>query len=610
MLEPILCFSSIDWDFIWQGHQEIMATLADRGHRVLYVENTGVRNLRMGDMGRIRQLFSNWRKNLQGFREERKNLFVYSPILLPFPYSRIAQRINRWLLLSALRRWMEATEFFHPICWTFLPTPLTLDLIRRIPHRLLVYYCIDSFADSTPAAQRIVPSERQLFREADLVFVTSHALREQAVQYNPRVHLFPFGVSLRTFQPSKGPETSPPAEAARCKRPIIGYVGGIHQWVDQELLCRMAQDYPDYSFLMVGPIQTDVERLRTCPNIVLTGQKPHKQLPDYVQQFDAGIIPYRLTEYTRNVYPTKLNEYLILGKPVVSTPLPEVLAFNERYGSLVRVASDPDAFGAALQAALHDCSLDVIRRRRETARENGWDRRIDSMEQIIEESLGKRTQEQGFWRTRFAASWQRSRRLVRWTAIGAVAFALLFETPLVWITAEPLRLPEQISSADVIVVFAGGVGESGQSGQGYQERVIRAVELYRQGLAPRMVFVSGYTWALQETEIMRALARDLRVPVSSIATVTSVRNTRDYVLEIKRIAQREHWHSILLVTSPYHMRRAKLTLVRNVPSLKVFPAPVSHSNFYSHRRGILPRQLQGILHEAIALLYYRWKGWA
>ena len=59
MLEPILCFSSIDWDFIWQGHQEIMATLADRGHRVLYVENTGVRNLRMGDMGRIRQRFSN-----------------------------------------------------------------------------------------------------------------------------------------------------------------------------------------------------------------------------------------------------------------------------------------------------------------------------------------------------------------------------------------------------------------------------------------------------------------------------------------------------------------------------------------------------------------------
>ena len=38
----ILCISSIDWDHIWQGHQEIMSTLAADGHRVLFVENTGV----------------------------------------------------------------------------------------------------------------------------------------------------------------------------------------------------------------------------------------------------------------------------------------------------------------------------------------------------------------------------------------------------------------------------------------------------------------------------------------------------------------------------------------------------------------------------------------
>ena len=39
----VLCISSIDWDFIWQGHQEIMSTLAAQGHRVLFLENTGVR---------------------------------------------------------------------------------------------------------------------------------------------------------------------------------------------------------------------------------------------------------------------------------------------------------------------------------------------------------------------------------------------------------------------------------------------------------------------------------------------------------------------------------------------------------------------------------------
>jgi hypothetical protein len=48
----VICISSIDWDFIWQGHQEIMSTLAAQGHRVLFVENTGVRAPKLRDMPR------------------------------------------------------------------------------------------------------------------------------------------------------------------------------------------------------------------------------------------------------------------------------------------------------------------------------------------------------------------------------------------------------------------------------------------------------------------------------------------------------------------------------------------------------------------------------
>ena len=131
----ILCISSIDWDFIWQGHQEIMSTLAAEGHRVLFVENTGVRAPRVRDLPRVRQRIRNWWRGTKGFREERPNLFVYSPLLLPLPYSRLARWINRFLLLRALRRWMRATGFYRPIVWTFLPTPLALDLIAAISIR-------------------------------------------------------------------------------------------------------------------------------------------------------------------------------------------------------------------------------------------------------------------------------------------------------------------------------------------------------------------------------------------------------------------------------------------------------------------------------------------
>ena len=110
----ILCISSIDWDFIWQGHQEIMSTLASQGNRVLFLENTGVRSLKVSDLPRVRQRIRNWWRGTKGFREERPNLFVYSPLIVPLPYSRLARWVNRSLLLRSLRRWMGATGFNSP----------------------------------------------------------------------------------------------------------------------------------------------------------------------------------------------------------------------------------------------------------------------------------------------------------------------------------------------------------------------------------------------------------------------------------------------------------------------------------------------------------------
>ena len=169
----IVCISSIDWDFIWQGHQEVMSRLAAAGDRVLFMENTGVRSPRFADVPRLRQRLRNWSRGVKGFREERPNLFVYSPLALPFPYSRIARWINRTVLLRALRRWMRATGFGRPIVWTFLPTPTARDLIHALDPELTIYYCIDDFASSSTSAHRIAASETRLFAEADLVFVTS-----------------------------------------------------------------------------------------------------------------------------------------------------------------------------------------------------------------------------------------------------------------------------------------------------------------------------------------------------------------------------------------------------------------------------------------------------
>ncbi len=606
----VLCISSIDWDFIWQGHQEIMATLAKQGNQVLFMENTGVRSPKFRDLPRLWQRIRNWWRGIKGFRQERENLFIYSPLILPFPYSRVARRLNRALLLRALQRWMKATGFGRPVIWTFLPTPLARDLIQALDPELTIYYCIDDLASSSPGARRIIRSEAQLFREADLVFVTSEKLREQAGRFRDRVHLFPFGVNYEEFEQVRNSSDEVPADLRVLAHPVVGYVGGVHQWVDQELLATVAGRLPKVSFALVGPRQTDVSRLAQCSNVHLLGARSHTEVPYYMKGFDVGIIPYRLSEYTANVYPTKLNEYLAMGIPVVATDLPEIRSFNAEHGEVVAVARDADAFAGAIREAIQQTSLSERERRIEVARQNSWEERIARMVALIEEALAARRTARERWEETLLRLYRTARcRLVRITAGMMAMYLLLFYTPFLWLVAEPLRVVDRPRPADAVVVFAGGVGESGKAGGGYQERVKEAVDMYRAGKASRLIFSSGYVFAFREADVMRELAVAHGVPASAIILETKAANTYQNVAFVREILHREQWRSILLVSSTYHMRRALLTWRKVAPEVTVISTPVPKSQFYAHAWGASLEQIRGILHEYLAIIAYWWRGW-
>jgi uncharacterized SAM-binding protein YcdF (DUF218 family) len=163
--------------------------------------------------------------------------------------------------------------------------------------------------------------------------------------------------------------------------------------------------------------------------------------------------------------------------------------------------------------------------------------------------------------------------------------------------------------ADAIVVFAGGVGESGKAGGGYQERVKQAVELYRQGKAERLIFSSGYTFIFREAEIMQALAMSQGIPASAIVLETKAVNTHDNVLFVADILRKRGWKKILLVSSPYHMRRALLTWGKTASDITVISTPVPDSQFYAHQWGASLEQIEGILQEYAAIAAYWWRGW-
>lgn len=390
----IVYVSSIEWNFLWQGHQEIARRLAGAGNRVFYIENTGVRSPGVRDARRVAHRLSRWAGALRsgGVREVAPNVYVCSPLVLPPFGSALRRVLNRQVLLRLVRRTARGLGIRDPLIWTYLPTDTTLDLVRTLKHRGLVYYCVADFTQLTPQPERLRAAERELLKRCDVVFAFCSELATTCAEDNANVHVFPAGVNLDAFPLEAVTRDATDAinELADLARPIIGYVGGMHRHVDFELLKTAARARPEWSWVCVGALQADTQGLSELPNVHLLGQKPHEELVNYIRRFDVCIVPYVNTVYTRTVVPTKINEYLATGKPVVSTDIPTVCEFNEEHRVLITSPADGESFVLAIERALKtpDDAATVHHRRR-VAEQGDWGKRLEEMSRLIEESVGR-----------------------------------------------------------------------------------------------------------------------------------------------------------------------------------------------------------------------------
>jgi hypothetical protein len=100
------------------------------------------------------------------------------------------------------------------------------------------------------------------------------------------------------------------------------------------------------------------------------------------------MIPYRIDERMTFVNPLKLREYLSAGVPVVSTPVPEVV----RYSHMCRIAATPEAFVAAVDAALAEATPAARRARSDAMTQETWSARVAEVTRVIAEIAQKKTQ--------------------------------------------------------------------------------------------------------------------------------------------------------------------------------------------------------------------------
>ena len=132
------------------------------------------------------------------------------------------------------------------------------------------------------------------------------------------------------------------------RRPIVGFFGLIERWIDLDLVGWLAEQRPNWSFVMIGRVAVPAETLPRLPNLHFLGKRPYAELPHYGGQFDAAIIPYRLTKQVYHANPIKLREYLAMGKPVVSVSTPEI----DKYADVVTIARSREEFLSRLDEVL------------------------------------------------------------------------------------------------------------------------------------------------------------------------------------------------------------------------------------------------------------------
>lgn len=398
----IVYLSSIEWGHKWQAHQEIALRLGAAGNRVLYVENTGVRAPTLRDAGRVASRLRRWSKALRsgGVSEVAPGVYVTHPLVMP-PFGAAWRRwVNRKLFLPSLLRTIRGLGMKDLLLWTYLPNDTTLSLINSLRRESVasVYYCVADFTELTSYAEELRQCEMAVAAGSDIVFANCRALAEKLLPFNPNVHVYPVGVNLEAFpfEPTETPgegASAPPAAASAAvletlPRPLIGYVGGLHRHVNFELLKEAALRRPDWSWVFIGPVQAPTGGLAELPNVHLLGERPHADLASYLRRFDVCIVPYLNNACTATVVPTKINEYLALGKPVVSTALPTVLEFNAQQQILIVAEPEPVAFLTAVEQALDlPDDRETLLRRRRVAEMNDWNTRLASMCLLIEDRI-------------------------------------------------------------------------------------------------------------------------------------------------------------------------------------------------------------------------------
>jgi len=292
--------------------------------------------------------------------------------------------LNRW---SGRQRMNRINRTVASLGWpgkkiVYVWNPDFHDVFGGLGETLSIFHCVDYFPhyfrEGTPHRKVSIRNLETCLRRADIVLTTCGVLEDKLAEHVDRKYTrLLHGVDIEAF--TAGLRAEEPDDLKDIPHPRLAHIGRINNKIDTGLLADIAEQNPQWSVVLMGPVVSDLSeatrkglaRLESLPNaFLLPGRRPH-ELPPYYGAVDVGLMAYHMSFWVPYGFPLKFFEFLGAGKPMICSPLDSMTEFPE----FVTLADSTESWIEAINVALATDSEAKRARRKELASLSSWDHR-------------------------------------------------------------------------------------------------------------------------------------------------------------------------------------------------------------------------------------------
>jgi len=271
----------------------------------------------------------------------------------------------------------------------FNPVVLPIFKSKKFKPALNIYYITNDIRLSRYFAKHGERAQEKAIQETDLVLVSSRHQFKKLFYKQVNMYYFPNSVDYLFFESVRTRPLVQPYDLATIGNiKVIMFCGFISQIrIDYLLVKAICENFHQYLIVLVGTYEEQDlinHKLEQIPNLLILGNRRYESIPSYLQTATVTIIPYLCNELNESVYPLKLNEYLAMGKPVVTTNFSTDL---EAFSDVIYIANTYEDFLNYIEKAITEDSEARVENRLNYARLNTWENRVLQLKDIISKQI-------------------------------------------------------------------------------------------------------------------------------------------------------------------------------------------------------------------------------